>query len=113
MAVEQPERFLLKALQSSLWLGGSFISRITTSSIEKPNTLFLNLDYRPVLSPTTTLSSPREGYWMAIFLDYLAVNKRHCGQGAERIAFRCFLAAKEREDSIVFEAMVAKETNLV
>jgi Mg-chelatase subunit ChlD len=44
---------------------------------------------------------------------YLAMNKHHCGEGAERLAFRCFLANKEDDESFVFEPMVAKETNLV
>ena len=45
--------------------------------------------------------------------DFLALNKHHCGEGAERLAFRCFLADAESEESFVFEAMVAKETSSI
>jgi rRNA maturation protein Nop10 len=44
---------------------------------------------------------------------FLAMNKRTIGHGAERLAFRCFLAAKESTADFVLSPMVAKETNLV
>ncbi len=43
----------------------------------------------------------------------LAISKNPCGQGAERLAFRCHLSRKSSEEGFVFNAMVAKETILV
>jgi Alpha-kinase family/von Willebrand factor type A domain len=44
---------------------------------------------------------------------YLAMNSHHCGNGAERIAFRCSLADRTSKRSFALGPMVAKETNLV
>jgi Alpha-kinase family len=44
---------------------------------------------------------------------FLAMNTSSCGYGAERIAFRCFLAGRMDTSSFTLGAMVAKETNLV
>ncbi|KAL7563138.1 hypothetical protein ACA910_012319 [Epithemia clementina (nom. ined.)] len=44
---------------------------------------------------------------------YLAINKAHCGMGAERVAFRCHLADAINSTNFLLGAMVAKETKLV
>jgi hypothetical protein len=44
---------------------------------------------------------------------FLALNTKHCGIGAERLAFRCQLSDKMQVDGFAFATMVAKETNLV
>jgi hypothetical protein len=44
---------------------------------------------------------------------FLAISTKICGEGAERVAFRCQLADKKSPDSFAFSAMVAKETNSV
>ena len=43
----------------------------------------------------------------------LALNKKCCGSGVERLAFRCYLADGERKSDFNFGAMVAKETKMV
>lgn len=41
---------------------------------------------------------------------YLAMNKGHCGTGAERVVFRCQLSNDPNKQSFQFDSMVAKET---
>mmetsp|Transcript_41571 Transcript_41571/g.99641 ORF Transcript_41571/g.99641 Transcript_41571/m.99641 type:complete len:722 (-) Transcript_41571:140-2305(-) len=41
---------------------------------------------------------------------FLAMNKYHCGTGAERVAYRCNLSFRQSIDSFALGAMVAKET---
>jgi hypothetical protein len=44
---------------------------------------------------------------------FLAMSTRSCGEGAERVAFRCLMVDSARSIKSSFGAMVAKETNLV
>lgn len=43
----------------------------------------------------------------------LALRTNHCGEGAERLAYRCYLANRASTSDVVLAPMVAKETNLV
>ncbi|CAB9509723.1 myosin heavy chain kinase [Seminavis robusta] len=44
---------------------------------------------------------------------FIGISTRKCGEGAERLAFRSFLAQRESHRSFVLGAMIAKETNAV
>jgi Mg-chelatase subunit ChlD len=44
---------------------------------------------------------------------YLAIKTKTCGEGAERLAFRCQLSSGKSRGDFVLGEMVAKETNLV
>jgi Alpha-kinase family len=44
---------------------------------------------------------------------FLAINTKSCGEGVERVAFRCHLSDGKKPDMFRFGAMVAKETNSV
>ena len=44
---------------------------------------------------------------------FLAINTKICGEGAERLAFRCRLSSGKSRSDFVLGEMVAKETNLV